>query len=78
MYVEDIFVKRDTENLGLSMREVIQNILDIGQASSCVQAENHSYYLIQEKQLPNMMRHGRVIKAQAKTTERLQICVLQQ
>ena len=53
-------------------------ISDIVKASYNVQAENHSYYLIQEKQLPNMMRHRRLIKAQATTTERLQICVSQQ
>ena len=40
-YVGDIFFTRDTENLGISMREVIQMISDIGQSSSYVQAENH-------------------------------------
>ena len=50
----------------------------IGQASSYAQAENHLYCLIKEKWLPNMKRHGRVIKAQATTTERSQICVSRQ
>ena len=30
-YVEDIFVTRDTENLGMTRREVIHKISDIGQ-----------------------------------------------
>ena len=78
MYVEDIIVTRDTANLGVPMREVIQIISDIGQAISYVQVENHLDHPIREKRLPNMKRHGRVIKAQAMTTERLQICVSQQ
>ena len=40
-YVEDIIVTRDTANLGMSRRGVIQTISDIGQASSYVQAYNH-------------------------------------
>ena len=40
-YVEDISVTRDMEKLGMSRREVIYMISDIGQASSYVQAENH-------------------------------------
>ena len=67
-YIEDIFVTRDTANLGMSRNEVIQVISDIGQANSYVQEENHLYYLIWEKRLPNLRRHGRVIKYQATTT----------
>ena len=52
-------------------------ISDIGQACYYVQADNHSYYLIQEKRIPNLKRHGRVIKSQATTMERFQICVSQ-
>ena len=40
-YVEDIIVTRDTEKLGVSRREVIQTITDIGHPSSYIQAENH-------------------------------------
>ena len=40
-YVENIIVTRDTANLGVSRREVIYTISDIGQANSYVQAENH-------------------------------------
>ena len=57
---------------------MIQTISDIEQASSYDQAENHLDYLIQENQLPNMKRGGQMIKAQATTTERSQICVPQQ
>ena len=76
-YVEDIIVTRDMENLGMSSREVIQMISDIEQESSYVQAENHMDYLIRENWLPNLKRHGRVIEAQAMTTERSHICVAQ-
>ena len=68
-YVEDIIVTRETENLGMSRKDTIQVISDIGQENSYVQSDNHLNYLIPEKQLPNMKRHGWVIKAQARTTE---------
>ena len=56
--MEDIIVKRDTANLGMSSKEVIQVISDIGQKSFYVKAENHLYYLIQENMLQNMKEHG--------------------
>ena len=37
-YVDDIIVTRDTANLGISRREAIQTILDIGQSCSYIQA----------------------------------------
>ena len=40
-YVEDIIIKIDTANLGISRKEVIQVISDLGQAKSFVQAYNH-------------------------------------
>ena len=39
-YIEDIIVTRDRSNLGMSRKEMIQEKLEIGQASSYVQAEN--------------------------------------
>ena len=39
--LEDIIVKRDTSNLGMSRKEVIQVISDIGQEKLFVQEENH-------------------------------------
>ena len=67
-YVEVIIVTRDTSNLGMSGREAIQTISDIGKACYYVQAENNLNCLIQEKLLPNLKRHGRVIKSQATNT----------
>ena len=66
-YVEDIFVTRDTSTIGMSRRGVIQTISDIGKACSYVQAEIHLDCIIREKRLPNLKRHGRVIKSQAKS-----------
>ena len=40
-YVKDIIIKRDTENLGMSRKEVIQVISELDQAKLFVQAENH-------------------------------------
>ena len=42
-------------------------ISDIGQACYYVQAEIHLDCIIREKRLPNLKRHGRVIKSQAKS-----------
>ena len=40
-YVEDVIVKIDTENPGMSRKEVIQVISELGQAKLFFQAENH-------------------------------------
>ena len=77
-YVEDIIVKRDTANLGMSRKEVIKVISELGQAQSFVQADNHLDYLIQGNQLTGLKRLGRVVEAQATTTELSHICVSQQ
>ena len=45
-YVEDLIVKRDMANLGMSRKEAIQEIPDIVQESSYVQAKNHLDFLI--------------------------------
>ena len=39
--MEDIIVKIDTENLGVSRKEVIQVISELRQAKLFVQTENH-------------------------------------
>ena len=77
-YVEDIIFTRDMTNIGMERKGVIQVISDTGQKNYCVQADIQLDYLIWEKWLPNMKRHGRVVQAQEKTTERSQICVSQQ
>ena len=46
-YVEDIIFTRDTENVGMTRKEVIQVISDIRKENYYVQAENHLDYLIQ-------------------------------
>ena len=38
--MEDIIVKRDTANLGMSSKEVIQVISDLVKVNSFVQSEN--------------------------------------
>ena len=77
-YVEDVIVKRETANLGMSRKEVIQVISDIGQEKFFVQAYNHLVYLILVKRLTHFKRLGRVGKYQTTTIERSQICVPQQ
>ena len=59
--MEDLIIKRDIANLGMSRKEVIQVISEIGQAKSFVQAENHLYYLIWAKRLTHLKRLGRVV-----------------
>ena len=68
-YVEDIIVKRDTANLGMPRKEVIQVISELGQEKSFFQADNHLDYLIRVKRLTHLKRLGRVVTAQATTTE---------
>ena len=75
--MEGVIIKRDTANLGMSRKEVLQVISELGQAKSFVQSENHLDYLIQVKQLTHLKRLGRVVSAQATTTERSHICVSQ-
>ena len=76
--MEDIIIKRDTENLGMSRKEVIQVISKLGQEKLFVQAENQLDYLIREKRLTHLKRLGRVVSSQAMTSEKSQICVSQQ
>ena len=40
-YVEDVIIKRDKENHGMSRKEMIQFISDLSQEKSFVQVENH-------------------------------------
>ena len=77
-YVEDIIVKIDTANLGVSRKEVIQVISDLGQVKFFVQAENHLDYLIRAKRLTHLKRLGGVVASQTTTLELSQICVSQQ
>ena len=67
--MEDVIIKRDTASLGMSRKEVIQVILELGQAKSFVQADNHLDYLIWANRLIHLKRLGRVVSAQEMTTE---------
>ena len=77
-YVEDIIIKRDTANLGMSRKEVIHIISELVQEKLFVQSENHLDYLIQAKRLTHLKRLGTMVSAQETTTERSHICVSQQ
>ena len=66
--MEDIIVKRDTENLGMSSKEVIQVISELGQEKLFFQEENHLDCLIWSKHLTHLKRLGWVVASQAKTT----------
>ena len=59
-------------------KEVIQFISELGQAKPLVQVDNHVDCLTRVKQLTHLKMLGRVVAAQAKTTERIHICVSQQ
>ena len=76
--LQDIVCKRDRVNEGVSRKEAVQLGIDIGQAKSIKQAENHLDYLIREQRLPKLKRDGRTVLAQTTTTERSQINVNQQ
>ena len=71
--LQDIIRKRDQINNGVTRKEAIQLIVDLGQCVSSKAAENHLDYLIRLKRLPDLKRNGRIILAQSTTTERSQI-----
>ena len=75
--MEDIIFSKDTEKLGMSRKEAIQAISDLGQAKSFVQAENHLDYLIRKKRLKHLKRPGKVVASQATLTELSHIFVSQ-
>ena len=67
-YLEDILVKRDTENLGMSGKGGVQVILELRQEKSFVQAYNHLDNLIWAKRLTHLKSHGLVVADQETTT----------
>ena len=76
--LQDIIRKRDEINNGVSRKEAIQLIVDLGQCGSSKAAENHLDYLIRKGQLTGLKRGGKVVTAQSTTTERSQINCEQQ
>ena len=67
-YVEDIIVKIDTSNLGMSRKEVIQLTSELVQEKLLDQANNQLEYLIWSKRATRLKRQGRVVKYQVTTT----------
>ena len=47
--LQDIIIKRDEINNGVSQKDAIQLIVDLGQCYSSKSAENHLDYLIRSK-----------------------------
>ena len=76
--MEGIIIKIETANQGMSRKEVIQVISELGQDKSFFQAENHLDYLIWAKRLTHLKRLGRVVASQTTTTEQSQIFLSQQ
>ena len=74
-YVEDIIVKIDTENLGMSRKEVINVISELSQENYLVQAENHLDHIIRVKHLTHFKKLGRVVASQETNIELSHICV---
>ena len=52
--MEDIIVKRDTANLEMSRKELIQVISDLSQAKLFIQADNHLEYLMWAKRMTHL------------------------
>ena len=75
--MEDITIKRDTANLGMSRKEVIEVISELGQSKFFVQAYNHLDYIIRVERLTHLKRLERLVSAQATTKELSHICVSQ-
>ena len=76
--LQDIIRRRDLTNNGVTRSEAITIIVDLGQAKTFKVAENHLDYLIRKKKLNMLKRNGRIVTAQATTTERCQINKRQQ
>ena len=71
--LQDIICKRDQLNNGASRKEAVQLIVDLGRASNTESAENHLDYLIRKGKLEHLKRGGKVVTAQATSTERSQV-----
>jgi hypothetical protein len=68
-FLQSVIKARDERNAGMPRKEVISVIAEI--ASVPVKnAENHLDYLIRSKKLPELKNNGRIVRAQATTTNR--------
>ena len=70
--LQSVAKSRDHSNNGMSRKEMINFISEI-EGVSLKTSENHYDYLIRSKQLPELKGHGRVVSAQATTTNRTAI-----
>jgi len=77
-WLQDIIHQHDINSKGMSRREAITIIAEVGRCSSMNQAEDHYNYLVKKKRLAKLKRNGRVITAQSITSERSQISIRQQ
>ena len=77
-FLQDVICQRDTNNEGVTRREAVTLIAELGRCSCLKKAEYHLNYLIRIGRLKNLTRGGRVIAAQSTTSERSQISISQQ
>jgi hypothetical protein len=68
-FLQTIIIARDNRNAGMPRKELIGIIAELAGVNKKT-AENHLDYLIRSKQLPNLKNNGRVVHAQATTTNR--------
>ena len=78
LVLQDIIQKCNQINNGVSWKEAIQIISDLGHAKSNEVAKKYIDYLIRNGKLNKLKKNGRVVTAQATTTERSQINIKQQ
>eukprot|EP00956_Cyclotella_meneghiniana_P008732 scaffold11931_cov56-Cyclotella_meneghiniana.AAC.4 len=71
-FLQSLAVARDNRNCGMSRKELISIIAELTNAS-WKKAENHYDHLIRTKQLDKLKNDGRVVRAQATTTNRTAI-----
>ena len=74
-FLQDVICQRDTNNEGVTRREAVTLIAELGRCSCLKKAEYHLNYLIRIGRLKNLTRGGRVIAAQSTTSERSQISI---
>ena len=76
-FVQDIIVKRDQDNNGVSRKEAIDIIYNLAGEKKMKDAENHYDYLIRKARLNRISRGGKVTAAQSTTSEHCGITVPQ-
>ena len=68
-YLQSVAVTRDKNNKGMTRKEMIQFIAQL-EHCKLKTAENHYDYLVRSKKLNKLKKGGRVVTAQATTTNR--------